>query len=125
MILIFLFFSFIFHVLFFQRQADEERSRRTDDKNKGMDSRSAGKETVWLALKSTNFRPQTLAGNYQLEEQIMMRAKKLQLKSPISPLILTLHKASIINWVGTLYGGQFTISTQLIILNYPVWSILV
>ena len=41
--------------------------------------------------------PQTLAGNYQLEKQIMMRAKKLQLKSPISPLILTLHKVSIIN----------------------------
>lgn len=70
-----------------------------------MDTRSAGKETVWLGLKSTNFKPQTLAGNYQLEKQIMMRAKKLQLKSPISPLILTLHKVSIINWVETLYGG--------------------
>ena len=77
----------------------------------------AGKAAVWLGLKSTNFKPQTLAGNYQLEKQIMMRAKKLQLKSPISPLILTLHKVSIINWVETLYGGQFTLSTQLVILN--------
>ena len=65
----------------------------------------AGKAAVRLGLKSTNFKPQTLAGNYQLEKQIMMRTKKLQLKSPISPLILTLHKVSIINWVETLYGG--------------------
>ena len=38
-----------------------------------MDTRSAGKETAWLGLRSTDFKPQTLAGNYQLEKQKMMR----------------------------------------------------
>ena len=43
-----------------------------------------GNETR-LGLKSTNFKPQILAGNCQLEKQIMMRTTMLQLKSPISP----------------------------------------
>ena len=37
---------------------------------------------------------------------------------------LTRAKARNVSWFLTLYGGQFTLSTQLIILNYPnnIWD---